>query len=124
MIVTAFQGMAFADEYKFVTVVVGSIEKTLSVDPVKAKRGDAIIWVNQAPGPITIKFITKLGIACRAPANFYADLFGYYETGQIPQAGTASICFIEKGEYKYEVKRLVGKDDPREEISQGSVIVE
>jgi hypothetical protein len=101
------------------TVILKKEPEGISVNPLKIKLGTTIVWFNHDLEPITIRFTTKLGIACKAPVNFYSDLFGYYETGQIPQGGTASICFIYQGSYDYEVKRLVGKG---EEISEGTII--
>ena len=91
----------------------------------KVKLGTTIVWFNSDPGPITVKFLDKLGIACKVPVNFYADIWGNYETPAIPQAGTASICFIYKGTYKYEVKRLMKDGEAaKEENSTGTIIAE
>ena len=91
----------------------------------KVKLGTTIVWFNSDPGPITVTFLDKLGIACKVPVNFYADIWGNYETAAIPQAGTASICFIYKGTYKYEVKRLMQEGETaKEEISTGTIIAE
>ena len=86
------------------------------------KLGTTIVWVNSDPGPVTIKFLDKLGIACKVPVNFYADVWGNYETGAIPEGGTASICFIYKGTYNFEVKRLVEKGGEAEEQIQTGTI--
>jgi len=96
----------------------------IAPNPLKVKLGTTIVWFNNDKGPITIKFTDKLGVACKVPVNFYGDLMGYYETRIIPEGGTASICFIYKGEYAYEVKRLLdkGKKDQIEEISTGKII--
>ena len=88
----------------------------------KVKIGTTIVWVNNDPGDVTIKFLDKLGIACKVPVNFHADIWGNYETGAIPEGGTASICFIYKGTYKFEVKRLVEKDGKQEEQIQTASI--
>ena len=91
----------------------------------KVKLGTTIVWFNSDPGPITVTFLDKLGIACKVPVNFYADIWGNYETAAIPQSGTASICFIYKGTYKYEVKRLMQEGETaKEEISTGIIIAE
>ena len=88
----------------------------------KVKLGTTIVWVNSDPGPVTIKFLDKLGIACKVPVNFHADIWGNYETGTIPEGGTASICFIYKGTYKFEVKRLVENDwKPGEQLQTGTI---
>ena len=63
-------------------------------------------------------------IGCKSLVNFYVDLFGDYETGQIHPGATASICFIDKGKFKYEVIRLIGQDKPVEKVLHASIIVE
>lgn len=107
-----------------VTVVLKAEPDGIEPVSVQAKQGNTIAWLNMGPGPVTIKFITRLGLACAAPSNFYADLLGNYETSAIPPGGTASICLIEQGQYEYEVRRLSGKKDekPLETISKGKIM--
>lgn len=94
----------------------------ISPTSLSVKLGTTIVWVNNDPGPVTIKFLDKLGIACKVPVNFHADVWGNYETGAIPEGGTASICFIYKGTYKYEVKRLVDEGGkPGEQVQTGTI---
>jgi len=97
---------------------------TVSPESLKAKLGTTVVWYNSGPGPVTIKFTTRLGIACSAPVNFFADMFGNYESSAIPEGGTASICFIGEGEYSYTVRWLVskGKEKPVEVTSSGKII--
>lgn len=96
------------------------------IEPVSAQayQGNTIAWLNMGPGPVTIKFITQLGLACAAPTNFYGDLLGYYETSAIAPGGTASICMVEPGEYEYEVRRLSQKkgEKPLETLSKGKIV--
>ena len=96
----------------------------ISPDSVKVKLGTTVVWYNSGPGPAKIVFITKIGIACSVPVNFYADLFGHYESAAIPVGGTASICFIGEGEYDYTVTRMVskGKDQPIQVSAKGKII--
>jgi hypothetical protein len=98
---------------------VGISPKTLEI-----KLGTTIVWLNAGQEPITIQFIDKLGVACKAPVNFHSDLFGHYETNLIETGGTASICFIFKGTYSYEVRRLIPNEqgDPIEEIATGRIV--
>ena len=95
------------------------------IDPVntQANQGDTVAWLNMGPGPITIKFITRIGLACAAPTNFYSDLLGNYETSAIVPGAMASICIILPGEYEYEVRRLSEKkkEKPLEIISTGKI---
>lgn len=107
-----------------VTVAVKKLPYGFSIDPVRIKRGEPVIWVNHDPEPMKIKFLTKVEIACSS-VNFYADLLGYFESILIAKHAVASICFIDKGEYKYEVCRQIKvKDTVEEEILPGKIIVE
>ena len=94
----------------------------ISPTTLTVKLGTTIVWVNSDPGPVTIKFLDTLGVACKVPVNFHADVWGNYETGTIPEGGTASLCFIFKGTYRYEVKRLVEKDGKQgEQVQTGTI---
>ena len=108
-----------------VTVAVKKLPYGLSIDPIIVKRGEPIIWVNHDPEPMKIKILTKIELACANPVNFYSDLLGYYESIQIPKHAVASLCIIDKGEYRYEVHRLfrIG-DNVKEEVLPGKIIVE
>jgi hypothetical protein len=117
--------VAAADEQAHSMVILKKEPEGASPKTLKVKVGNTAIWINYDPNPVSIRFKTKIGIACREPVNFYADLFGFYETTGIPQGGIASLCFIYKGTYDYEVRRLAGKGEQRfEEVSAGQVIVE
>lgn len=131
ILLIAVTGLEFAEAWaaekaeQHVTVAVKKMPDGLSINPIRVKRGEPVIWVNHDPEPIKIKILTKLGIACAAPINFYADLFGHYESIQIAQHAVASICFLEKGEYTYEAHRSVKFGDKvDEEIIPGKIIVE
>jgi len=96
----------------------------ISPESVKVKLGTTVVWYNSGPGPVKIEFKKSIGIACSVPVNFYADLFGNYESAAIPVSGTASICFVGEGEYAYTVKRMVNKGagEPLEVRSTGQII--
>ena len=96
----------------------------ISPSTLKVKLGNTVIWHNNGPGSVKINFITRLGIACATPVNFYGDLYGNYETSAIPEGGVASICLIEEGEYDYEVRRMVSKEKekPYEMVLKGRII--
>ena len=119
---SAAQALADAAAAKLVPVV---LQEPAGIVPVnaQARQGDTIAWLNMGPGPVTIKFITRVGLACAAPSNFYSDLLGNYETSAIAPGGTASICMILPGEYTYEVRRLSQekKEQPLEIISTGKI---
>lgn len=121
---TCFLNTAAAAERDHKLVVLKSDYTAISPDPLKVKQGTTIIWINEGNEPCSIIFKTKIGIACTNPVNFYADLFGHYETGQILPGATASICFLRKGTYEYEVKRMIGEEKPVEKTLPGTVMVE
>ena len=106
------------------TIILKREPAGISPKTLKVKLGTTIVWFNAGQEPITVNFIDKLGVACKAPVNFHSDLFGHYETSTIERGGTASIWFIFQGEYSYEVKRLIPnkQGDPTEEISTGRII--
>jgi plastocyanin len=67
-------------------------------------RGTTVIWVNQAMRPVAIKFAGKeITTACENPVNFTKDVMGGFIAKKVKFGAVASICFIEKGTYKYKV---------------------
>ena len=105
-------------------IVIKSDMMAISPDPLKVKKGTTIIWVNEGTEPVSITIKASGAIGCKRLVNFYTDIFGDYETGQIHPGATASICFIDKGKFKYEVIRLIGQDKPVEKVLHASIIVE
>ncbi len=70
-----------------------------------SKPGTTIIWVNNSRFPIELLFLDKkVVLACGSPVNFFVGKDGAYESNKIPSGGTASLCFIEKGKYKYKIQ--------------------
>jgi plastocyanin len=119
----AAQAVADPAAAKLVPVVLQGGADDIVPANAQANQGDTIAWLNMGPGPVTIKFITRIGLACAAPSNFYSDLLGNYETSAIAPGGTASICLLLPGEYMYEVRRLSEKntEKPLEIISTGKI---
>ena len=67
--------------------------------------GTTVIWVNYSSYPVELLFLDKkVTYACGTPVNFFVAKDGSYESTKIPLGGTASLCFIEKGDYPYLVK--------------------
>jgi hypothetical protein len=53
--------------------------------------------------PATIKFIDKrITTACENPVHFVKDVDGSFMSDHIPFGSVASLCFVEKGTYKYK----------------------
>ena len=126
LFVVSFHGAVLAEDAKpkeeVAMITLKQEPEGISPTSLKVKLGTTIVWFNSDPGPVTIKFLDTLGVACKVPVNFHADVWGNYETGTIPEGGTASLCFIFKGTYRYEVKRLVEKDGkPGEQVQAGRI---
>jgi len=94
------------DEINVEALVINiTTDKGLSPVTFNAKRGTTVIWVNKTFVPQEILFTgKKIVTACDAPVNFSVGKEGSYESGKIPFGGIASLCFIEKGRYEYELR--------------------
>ncbi len=70
------------------------------------KLGTVVIWVNEDSQPITIKFTNTNGmvIFCDGSKNSITDPEKIISQ-MIPCAGVESLCLVQKGEFKYVVKR-------------------
>ena len=86
-------------------IVVISTDEGLIPANLSSKPGTTVIWVNHSKTPAEILFLDKkVVIACSSPVNFFVGKDGAFESGKIPFGGTASLCFTEKGTYKYILK--------------------
>jgi plastocyanin len=74
--------------------------RTLAID-----AGTTVVWINTTSQRlIKLEFTGKeVVMACGAPVGFVVNEKGSYSSGTIQPGSTASLCFIEKGEYDYEV---------------------
>lgn len=102
------------------------IPKTLKVNP-----GSTVVWINESKRPVEIQFEGKqVTLACKSPVHFVLDESGTFLSNRIPYGAVASLCFIEKGEYTFRVRKVIQPDDEwhssRERVSEykGKVIVE
>jgi len=70
-------------------------------------KGTTVIWLNNTNGSVNIFFSNgkEVEAICAAPTRFALDTEGKYNSGSIPQGGTASVCFIEAGKYQFDVVR-------------------
>jgi len=72
------------------------------------KPGTTVIWVNQADSPVEIQFEGKqVTMACQNPVHFVVDDKGSFISTNISLGAVASLCFIEKGEFNYVVRRAL-----------------
>ncbi len=106
------------------------INKVDGLDPklVMVKAGTTVIWMNHSESIAEIQFRGKaVTLACKSPTHFIVDEDGSFVSNRIPPDAVASLCFIEKGTYNYEVKRgprataAVKTDLP---VFSGTIVVE
>jgi plastocyanin len=108
-------------------VHMGSYGK-LSPATATVKPGTTVVWVNEADSPVEIQFDGKqVTMACQNPVHFVVDDKGSFISNNIPMGAVASLCFIEKGEFNYTVRRalkptLSYKETPKE--FKGKIIVQ
>ena len=80
------------------------------INPGKATvvPGTTVIWINEADSPVEIQFEGKqVTMACQNPVHFVIDDKGTFISNNIPLGAVASLCFIEKGEFNYVVRRAL-----------------
>jgi len=78
----------------------------ITPESLKVNRGTTVIWLNEAMAPVSIMFPDKeITTACENPVNFKKDKLGAFTAKKVKFGAVASICFIEKGTYKYKVTR-------------------
>ncbi len=103
--------------------------EVLQPSTLTSPRGTTVIWINSSSFPIEIHFIDKkVVLACGSPVNFFTGKDGAYESAKIPRGGTASLCFIQEGEFEYIVKTSrtlfleYGKKKERKEC-RGTILI-
>ena len=94
--------------------------------------GTTIVWVNTSAFPVEIIFMgKKVALACGSPMNFSTDKDGAFHSAIISRGATASLCFIEKGEFTYKVESsgtlfmeysATGKRERK--VSKGTIVIE
>jgi plastocyanin len=88
------------------------------------KQGTTVIWINYTRDPMEVKFLgqqTKL--ACGKPVNFFIGKTGGYQSQKLETGVVASLCFIEKGEYEYQLERTGDWSDVDKRRFRGTVKV-
>jgi hypothetical protein len=78
---------------------------SLKPEVIKSTKGTTIIWLNHTPTPLFISFVRgdQLSVTCAEPIHFVLTDNGTFQSDKIPSGGTASLCFIESGNFEYEV---------------------
>jgi plastocyanin len=78
----------------------------INPETLRVNVGTTVIWLNEAMAPVTIAFTSKeITTACENPVNFTKGVLGSFIAKKVKFGAVASICFIEKGTYKYKVMR-------------------
>jgi len=101
--------LATEEQVEEIKIITKTINITTYVGPSPAKltstQGTTVVWINNLREPVEILFLDKkVVLACGSSVNFFVGKDGAYESAKIPFGGTASLCFLGKGEYKYIVK--------------------
>ena len=84
-----------------------SIQENAGLVPptVIIKRGTTVIWLNYSSAPNVIKFENKkVTNACRSPINFFLADNGSYQSMPLKIGTVASLCFVEKGVFEYNIR--------------------
>jgi len=89
--------------------------------------GTTVIWVNDSRAPVELQFEGKqVTVACKSPVHFVVDDQGSFVSDRIPQGSVASLCFVEKGEFPYVLRKAPqgsSQDITRDKEFRGKVVV-
>ena len=98
--------VAYAAEQSKTKMIIIAAD-TVSPKTANIAKGTTVIWLNNSNGSVNIFFSKgkEVEAVCAAPSRFALDTEGKYNSGSIPQGGTASVCFIEAGKYQFDVVR-------------------
>lgn len=119
-----------APEQKIAAHQIIHLNAIAGVDPktVTIKAGTTVIWINELGGVAEIQFTDKqITIACKSPTHFVVDDQGSYISDKITSGAVASLCFVQKGTYKYLLLREPRRTDPVKATPpplEGTIIVE
>lgn len=99
-----------AEELK-VRLVEVQDERGISPKVLVSGKGTTVIWYNTTDGPIHIRFQRgdQVKVACAEPKHFLLQEDGSFQSDEIPFGGSASLCFIEPGNYEYTATGVSAK---------------
>lgn len=76
------------------------------------KPGTTVVWLNESRAPVELQFQGRqVSIACKSPVHFIVDESGSFISDRIPEDSVASLCFVEKGEFAYSLRKAGGRPD-------------
>ena len=90
-----------------------------------SQQGTTVVWVNHSNTPQEILFLDKkVGLPYRLHQICHMYDYGAYESSKVPFGGTASLCFLEKGTYKFIVKSSkTFAQQPKDAVDKGTVTI-
>ena len=98
-----------------------------AVTTLKVKAGTTVIWLNDTSRVLEIEFTGKqVTMACGSPVGFFVNEEGSYTSQKIIPKAVVSLCFIEPGEFSYQLLlgKLKGPDPLQGKNFKGTIIVE
>jgi hypothetical protein len=103
---------AFAQEASGKSKVIHKIvyinaEQGIDTRAVTVSPGTTVIWINNSDYRLQLKFTDQqVSMACAAPVNFSVNDDKVFISTGIPLGGVASLCFLQKGEFKYKLIKM------------------
>ncbi len=76
----------------------------LTPSAIELEPGTTVNWINASSKPVRVKFkMNAVSTSCKEPRGFVLNPKGGFMSGEIQAGGVASLCFLEKQSYIYEV---------------------
>ena len=107
--------------------VVNITADDLPLRDVTVQRGTTVVWLNNTKRILEIDFIGKqVTLACSSPVNFFVNDEGSYSSVKIMPNALSSLCFVQEGQYEYQVvvRTPPGPSSAIRKKLAGKVIVE
>lgn len=76
----------------------------LTPSAIELEPGTTVNWINASSKPVRVKFkMNAVSTSCKEPRGFVLNPKAGFVSGEIQAGGVASLCFLEKQSYVYEV---------------------
>ncbi len=91
--------------HKIIRIIdIGSVQPGVAT----VQPGTTVIWINNSKRTIELQFEGKqVTLACKSPVHFVIDEQGSFISDRIPSGSVASLCFVERGEFKYVARNVL-----------------
>jgi plastocyanin len=101
---TASYGQVVSGSNNSHKIIYINAERGIEPREVTVAKGTTVVWINNSDTRLQLKFTgQQVSLACAAPVNFSMDENNVFISTGIPLGGVASLCFVEKGEFKYQL---------------------